>query len=128
MSRADGRSSALSLGRLWRATRYSMQGLRAAFHHEAAFRQELALAAVLIPTALWLGSTATQRALLISTCLLVLLTELLNSAVEAAVDRIGMDANDLSGRAKDLGSAAVFVSLMLTLVVWGLIAYERFLA
>lgn len=113
--------------RIINATRYSMAGLRAAWASEAAFRQELMLAAVLVPTALWLGSTATQRALLIATCLLVLITELLNSAVEAVVDRVSMDPNHLSGQAKDLGSAAVFVSLMMTVVVWGLIAYERFL-
>jgi len=113
--------------RIINATRYSMAGLRAAWASEAAFRQELMLAAVLVPAALWLGSTATQRALLIATCLLVLITELVNSAVEAVVDRISMDPNHLSGRAKDLGSAAVFVSLMMTVVVWGLIAYERFL-
>ena len=114
--------------RIINATRYSLAGLRAAWKNEAAFRQELLLAIVLIPAAMWMGSTATQRALLISTCLIVLITELLNTAVETAVDRVGMDLNDLSGRAKDLGSAAVFVSLMLTAVVWGLIAYERFLA
>jgi len=113
--------------RIINATRYSMAGLRAAWVGEAAFRQEIVLAAALIPLAMWLGTTATQRALLVATCLLVLVTELLNSAVEAVVDRVSMDPNQLSGRAKDLGSAAVFVSMMMTVVVWGLIAYERFL-
>lgn len=120
-------SNSTGVKRIINATRYSLAGLRAAWDNEAAFRQEMMLAVVLIPSAMWLGSTATQRALLVASCLLVLVTELMNSAVEAVVDRVGTDPNHLSGRAKDLGSAAVFVSLMITLVVWGLIAYERFL-
>ena len=130
MSRADGRSSALSLGRLWRATRYSMQGLRAAFHHEAAFRQELAAAALLIPAALALALlspvTWTQCALLIFSVLLVLLVELLNSAIESVVDRISDEDHALSGRAKDAGSAAVLVALVICLVVWVLVLLEAF--
>lgn len=82
---------------------------------------------VLIPTAFWLGESALERAALIGSCLLVLVVELLNSAIEAAIDRHGPEKHELSGRAKDMGSAAVFISLLLVAVVWGLIAAERFL-
>ncbi len=108
------------------ATVYSFSGLRAAWIHEAAFRQESTLAALLIPVGLWLGEGAVEKAMLAGTCLLVLIVELLNSAIEAAVDRVGTDHHLLSARAKDLGSAAVFVSLVLTLLVWGLVVWERF--
>ncbi|HCO44618.1 diacylglycerol kinase [Immundisolibacter sp.] len=113
--------------RIWRATRYSAQGLRAAFTGEEAFRQELVIVAVMAPIGLWLGRTAAERALLVGTLLLTLIVELLNSAVEAVVDRVGLDRHELSGRAKDLGSAAVFVALLLTGVVWVLIAAARWL-
>jgi diacylglycerol kinase (ATP) len=112
--------------RLVNATFFSFAGLRAAWRNEAAFRQECALAAVLTPAAFWVGQTAVERSLLVGTCWLVLVVELLNSAVEAVVDRVGTDHHKLSGRAKDLGSAAVFVSLALTALVWGLILWERF--
>jgi diacylglycerol kinase (ATP) len=112
--------------RLVNATFFSIAGLRAAWRNEAAFRQECALAAVLTPAAFWVGQTAVERSLLIGTCWLVLIVELLNSAVEAVVDRVGTDHHKLSGRAKDLGSAAVFVSLALTALVWGLVLWERF--
>ena len=114
------------LKRLWNATLYSIQGGKATWKNEAAFRQELALCVVMIPLAFWVGRTAVERALLIATCLLVLVTELLNSAVEATIDRIGEDRHRLSGRAKDMGSAAVFLSLWMVAITWGLIAYERF--
>lgn len=107
--------------RILRATRYSWQGLCAAFRHEAAFRQELALVVVLAPLGWWLGAGGIERALLLGSLLLVLIVELLNSAVEAAVDRHGGETHDLSGRAKDLGSAAVFVSLLNVPLVWGLV-------
>jgi diacylglycerol kinase (ATP) len=81
---------------------------------------------VLVPAAVWLGETAVERALLIGSCLLVLIVELLNSGIEAVVDRVGTEHHRLSGQAKDLGSAAVFLSLLLVLVVWGLIAWARF--
>ena len=113
--------------RIVNATRYSAQGLASAWRHEAAFRQELALVIVLLPGAFWLGQTALERAVLIGTLLLVVIVELLNSAIEAAIDRHGSEHNELSGRAKDMGSAAVFISLVLVAVVWGLIAAERFL-
>jgi diacylglycerol kinase (ATP) len=112
--------------RIVRATGFSMAGLHAAWRNEAAFRQECVLAMVLVPAAFWLGRTATEVALLAGSCLLVLIVELLNSAVESTVDRVGTDHHRLSGRAKDLGSAAVFVSLLLTLLVWSLIAWDRF--
>lgn len=114
------------LKRIVNATFFSVAGLRAAWKNEAAFRQECVLAFVLLPAAFWLGQTAVERSLLIGSVLLVLIVELLNSAVESVVDRIGTDHHSLSGRAKDQGSAAVLVSLTLTVTVWALIAWERF--
>ena len=112
--------------RLWKACGYSLQGLRAAWRHEAAFRQELTLAILLLPAAWWLARGALEFALLVATLLLVLVVELLNSSIEAIVDRVGMERHELSGRAKDLGSAAVLLSLVLLAVVWGAIAWVRF--
>ena len=114
--------------RILRATGFSAQGLKSAWQHEAAFRQELVLVLVLSPVALWLGRTAVERGLLIVCCLIVLIVELLNSAIEAAIDRHGSEQHELSGRAKDMGSAAVLVSLVLVGLVWGLIAWQRLLA
>jgi diacylglycerol kinase (ATP) len=111
------------LTRIIKATGYSLAGLKATFVNEAAFRQELALCLVMIPAGLWLGETGVERALLVASLLLVLVVELLNSAVEAVVDRFGHENHELSGRAKDIGSAAVFVSLANVLVVWGLILW-----
>lgn len=108
------------------STRYSLKGLKAAYRHEAAFRQEVALCAFMIPAALILGQTLTERLLLIGCCALVLITELINSAVEAVVDRIGPEHHELSGRAKDIGSAAVFVALVFAGVTWGSILISRF--
>ena len=101
-----------------RAGVYAFNGVRAALRHEAAFRQEALLAAVFIPIALWLEVAPVERVLLIGATVLVLLMELLNSAVEATVDRIGPEHHELSGRAKDMGSAAVLVSLLLWSYVW----------
>jgi len=109
-----------------RAAMYSMQGFAYALRNEAAFRQELALTVVLVPAAFWLGRTAIEVALLVGACLLVLIVELLNSAVEAVVDRLGEERHPLAGAAKDLGSAAVFVSLCLVLIVWVAIILDRF--
>ena len=109
------------LQRLLDATRYSIAGLAEAARHEAAFRQELLLAAVLVPLGLYLGKTAVERALLVGSVLLVLVVELLNSAVEAAVDRISLEEHPLAKRAKDLGSAAVMLSLVTLGVVWLLV-------
>jgi len=111
--------------RLWAATGYSIQGLRSAWVNETAFRQELLLVLFLAPLAFWLGTTQTQRALLIFSLLLILITELLNSAIEATVDHIGSEYNELSGRAKDMGSAAVFIALIAAAGVWVLTAWER---
>jgi len=115
------------LGRILRATKFSLQGLAAAWKHEAGFRQELLLLVFLVPAALWLGQTALERAVLIGCLLVVLIVELINSAIEAAIDRHGDELHELSGRAKDMGSAAVLISLIMVAVVWGLIAAERFL-
>jgi len=106
------------LGRVWRALSYSVDGLRAALAHEAAFRQELLGVAVLLPLALWLGHDALERVLLVGSLLLVLIVELINSAVEAVVDRVSLDRHDLSKRAKDLGSAAVLLSIGLAVWTW----------
>jgi len=114
------------LARLIDAVGYSLKGLRAALKHESAFRQEVALAVVLMPLAVWLGQSAVEHALLIGCLLLVLIVEILNSAIEAVVDRTGDEYHKLSGRAKDMGSAAVFLSLLNVFVIWGLIAYHRF--
>jgi diacylglycerol kinase (ATP) len=121
-----GKPGNTGLRRIVNATFFSLAGLRAAWLHESAFRQETLLCVVLIPAAFWVGRTAVERSLLIGSCLLVLIVELLNSGVEAVVDRVGDEHHDLAGRAKDLGSAAVFVSLALVLVVWGFIAWARF--
>ncbi len=107
--------------RLWNALGYSLQGMTSAFRHEDAFRQECLLAAFLIPAALLIPVGGTERALMIASVLLVLIVELLNSAVEAAVDRISLENNLLAKRAKDIGSAAVFVSLINIAVVWLLV-------
>lgn len=101
---------------------YSLSGLALAFRHESAFRQEILLAIVLIPAACFLPASAVERILLIGSVLLVLIVELLNSSVEAAVDRIGLDTHHLSKRAKDLGSVAVLLSLGVLLLTWLLLA------
>lgn len=111
--------------RIWNATRYSIAGIRSTWKNEAAFRQEALLSLILVPASFWVGHTAVERALLIGSCLVVLITELLNSAVEAAIDRIGEEPHRLSRRAKDMGSAAVFFSLWLVAVTWGLIGYDN---
>lgn len=106
------------LTRVLNATGYSFKGLAAAYRHEAAFRQELWLALLLVPLALWLGDDGIDYALLIGSLMLVLLAELVNSAIEAVVDRIGHEHHELAGRAKDIGSAAVFVALVNAALVW----------
>ena len=104
--------------RLISAARYSRQGLLAAYRHEAAFRQEVWLAAVLIPAAVFLGDTWLETVALAGSVVLLLIVELLNSGIEAAVDRMGDEYHELSGRAKDMGSAAVLLTLILTAMVW----------
>jgi diacylglycerol kinase (ATP) len=106
----------------------SCAGLSDAWRHESAFRQETLLAAILVPAALWIPATAAEKALLIASVLLVMIVELLNTGVEVAIDRISFEHNSLSKRAKDIGSAAVFVALVLMAVVWGLIAGPRLIS
>lgn len=121
MEMQSPRKRRTGLARLVNATRNSLQGFGAAIRHEDAFRQELILAAVLVPLALWLGGNGVERALLVATVLLVLIVELLNSAVEATVDRISFEDHLLAKRAKDIGSAAVMLSLATAAVVWLLV-------
>lgn len=109
------------LTRIIKAWGYSIAGFRACFRHEEAFRQEALASVVMIPLGLWLGDGGIERALLVGSWLLVLIVEVLNSAIEAAIDRIGGEFHDLSARAKDMGSAAVFLSLTLVVVTWALI-------
>ena len=114
------------IDRVIRATGYSAQGMHAAYQHERAFRQELWLAAAMLPLAFWVGRTWIEIALLAGTVLLVLIVELLNSAMEATVDRISFDIHELSKRAKDYGSAAVLLSLILCSGVWLAALWARF--
>lgn len=109
------------LTRVWNAFRYSLDGLAAAFRHEDAFRQEVFLAAILIPTACFCPVSPVEKAVMIGSLFLVIIVELLNSAVEAAIDRISLDRHRLSKRAKDVGSAAVLIALINVAVVWTLI-------
>lgn len=106
------------LGRLASALRYSLQGLGAAIKHEAAFRQELLAAAVLVPVAFWLGNTLAEQVMLIAAVFFVLIVEVLNSGLEALADAITLDEHPLIGRAKDLGSAAVMLSIILACIIW----------
>ncbi len=109
------------LARLGSALRYSVDGLQATYQHEAAFRQEVIVAAVLIPLALWLSVSVSSKLLMIASVVLVLIVELLNSAIEAAVDRISPETHELAKRAKDAGSAAVLVAIANAVVVWLLV-------
>jgi len=113
------------LVRLWNAFGYSIAGFRAAYKHEDAFRQEVWLAIVLVPLALWLPVTMIAKALMIGSVLLVIIVELINSAIEATVDRISLENHDLAKRAKDIGSSAVLVSLLNVCVVWGLVLLTK---
>jgi diacylglycerol kinase (ATP) len=113
------------LTRVLRAVGLSLRGLTGAFREEAAFRQELAFAALVIPLGLWLGHSGVERALLIGPMLLILIVELLNSAIEATVDRIGLERHALAGLAKDIGSAAVLMSFVLLTTVWLLVLLGR---
>lgn len=116
------------LDRIVHAAGYSLAGLRAAYAGESAFRQEFWLAMGLLPAALWLGRGWTEVALLVGSVMLVLIVELLNSAVEATVDRVSLDLHELSGRAKDLASAAVLLSLLLCAGIWMAALWQRFVA
>lgn len=114
---------ATGVRRVINAFRYSVKGLHSAFKFEAAFRQEIVLATIMIPLAFWLDTSQVERLLMVGSVILVLIVELLNSAVEAVVDRTGTQYHELSGRAKDLGSAAVFLSLLLAGYIWGSIIF-----
>ncbi|TCP96245.1 diacylglycerol kinase [Cricetibacter osteomyelitidis] len=107
---------------VFKAAQYSMQGLKAA-SKETAFQHELLLAVIMLPLAFWLGKSNVEIALLVGTALMVLVVELLNSAIESVVDRIGIERHELSGRAKDMGSAAVFVAMVICLLVWGIVIF-----
>jgi diacylglycerol kinase (ATP) len=115
------KESGSGIGRIFRAFGWSMSGLKDAFTKEAAFRQELFLCIILAPVALFLGETGLEKAMLLGSLMLVLIVELLNSSIEAAVDRISKEEHDLAGQAKDMGSAAVFLSLLNVVIVWLLI-------
>ena len=124
MNDLGDRPKPTGLTRLFRAFGNSLKGFVGAFREEAAFRQELALAVVVIPVGIWLGRNGIERVLLIAPMFLVLIVELLNSAIEATVDRIGLERHKLSGLAKDIGSAAVLMSLLLLVVVWILVLWR----
>ena len=114
------------LRRVWNAFHYSLDGLRAAYTCEDAFRQEFWLALILVTVAIFIPVSGVERALMIGSVLLVLVVELLNSAVEAAIDRIGLERHQLSKRAKDIGSAAVFVALVNVVAIWSSVLLGRF--
>ena len=111
------------LTRLWNALGYSRDGIAAAWHHEAAFREEILLATIAIPLAFYLGKTGVDRALLVASIILILIVEILNSAVEAVVDKASPEKHDLAKRAKDMGSAAVLFSLINAAVVWACVLW-----
>ncbi|NOQ79978.1 MAG: diacylglycerol kinase [Gammaproteobacteria bacterium] len=109
------------IARIIDAGGYSWLGLKAAYQHEAAFRQELLLTIILLPMAIWLGESGLESALMIGSLFVVLIAEILNSAIEAVVDRFGPEQHELAGRAKDMGSAAVFLALANVVIVWILV-------
>ena len=114
------------LRRVIAATVFSFKGFKAAWQNEEAFRTEILLAIVLVPTAFWLGQSTVERLLLLLSLILVILAELANTAIESVVDRISSEQHPLSGQAKDLGSSLVFVTNMTVLLVWGMIGWDRF--
>lgn len=118
-----GKKSGAGLTRLRNAFGWSMAGLAATLKHEKAFQQELGLCLILAPIALWLGKSGAEKALLLGSLLLVLIVEIINSAIEAVVDRIGKESHPLSGRAKDMGSAAVFLALANVALIWVLVLF-----
>ncbi|HCU64599.1 MAG TPA: diacylglycerol kinase [Rheinheimera sp.] len=113
------------LGRIVKATECSRKGFVAAWRFEAAFRQEALLALLLLPLSFWLAQSAQHWAVLVSVLLLVLIVELLNSAIETLTDRVSLERHELSGRAKDLGSAAVTLSLTVVAIVWGVALWQQ---
>ena len=123
MSDASQFKGKKGLVRLWNATGYSRDGLLAAWRHEAAFREEVLLAAVAFPFAIYLGKTGVDRALLVGSILLILIVEILNSGLEAIVDKASPEMHDLAKRAKDMGSAAVLLALLNAAAVWALVLF-----
>ena len=121
-----GKTKESVLHHIGKATIWSAAGIRTAWKNELAFRIEAIVIIVMLPLGIWLGRSAVEIALLVASCLLILITELLNSAIETVVDRIGTEHHELSGRAKDMGSAAAFLSMLTAAIVWALIAYDRF--
>ena len=122
--REGGRPTGLT--RLWLATMNSRRGIQQCYRSEAAFRQELWLACLLLPTGLWLGQNGIERALLVGSVIVLLIVELLNTGIEVMVDRIGVERHPLSGFAKDVGSAAVLFGLVLLFSTWALVLWDRF--
>lgn len=122
-----GKTGATGLRRIINAFGYSMKGLRAAFKHESAFRQETALLIILLPLAILLGQSIVDYSILIGSLLLVIIVELLNSALEAVVDRVSDEQHKLAGRAKDMGSAAVFIALLNVIVIWSMYGFQFFM-
>ena len=122
---ANPQKTRTGLNRMWHAARYSLEGLRAGWG-ETAFRQEALAAVLLLPTSFWLGQTWVERTLLAGTVVIVLIVELLNTGIETAIDRIGPEWHDLSKRAKDMGSAAVLLSLLLCCTTWAGAVWNRF--
>jgi diacylglycerol kinase (ATP) len=114
------------VGRIIKAAGYSINGIKACWQHEAAFRQEVALFVILFPASFFVAQSAVQWILLISPLLLVLMLEVINSAIESVVDRIGPEHHELSGRAKDMSSASVMFCLILMALTWGAIAWDNF--
>jgi len=119
--------SRIGLNRILHALGYSIDGLRAGWH-ETAFRQEVVAACLLLPLSFWLGRSWVETALLAGSVIFVMIVELLNTGIETAIDRIGPEWHDLSKRAKDMGSAAVLLSLLLSLGIWSAALYQRFVA
>ena len=117
-NRSMAKTGATGITRIINAAGYSWLGFRAAFKHEAAFRQELALCVVMIPAALYFGPSWSDKAILIASLVFILLIEILNSALEAVVDRFGDEIHPLAGRAKDMGSAAVFLAFVIAGLIW----------
>ena len=114
------------LKRLYKATRYTIFGFISAWKNEEAFRQEIFILLLIFPLGMWLGESSSQRAILIGSWFIVIITELINSAIEAAVDRVGKDFHTLSGQAKDMASAAVFVSIVFVVFTWSIFLWDRF--
>jgi diacylglycerol kinase (ATP) len=120
-----GKTGVTGIKRIINAAGYSWNGISSAYKHEAAFRQELWLAAVLVPAGIFLGETLPDKAILVSSVLFVLVVELLNSAIESVVDRVSDEHHELAGRAKDMGSAAVLFALIITAIVWAAVLIEH---